>query len=380
MTALAWLALLATGGVTLAAWLRLRAIRLPSVAKPGSVTLILPLTGAAPGLEALFAALAAQTLAPRRLVAVVESAGDPAFARVTALAPTLPFPVETRIAGTVAWRGQKSTNLIAGLAAIDDADEAVVLLDADIRPQRWWLSALASPVFDDTHDLVSGHRWQLLGGRGPLGHLVAWNDRNAAAMRLPTRWGLVWGGSVGLSRRALVALDLPALLDRALVDDHLIGAAARAAGLRLLVRGALTVPTPAEGGDRAQVAFYRRQLAVLRISRPWLWLAVTGAAHLSALGWLVAIVVAPPLAVALSATGIARALLHRAIGARVGIVDPVRGTLAQCLVGAVPPLGDGLVAALGWWNLRPRRLRWRHVTYEVRGAADVRVLTRASHA
>jgi hypothetical protein len=46
----------------------------------------------------------------------------------------------------------------------------------------------------------------------------------------------------------------------------------------------------------------------------------------------------------------------------------------------VPPLVDGLLAALGWTMLRARRLRWRHVEYEVRGPNAVRVVARHPHA
>ena len=70
----------------LALW-RLRRLRLPAVRAEGRVTLILPVAGRAPGLAALFQALSAQTLQPRRVVAVVESETDPAHALVRELAP-----------------------------------------------------------------------------------------------------------------------------------------------------------------------------------------------------------------------------------------------------------------------------------------------------
>ena len=252
------------------------------------------MAGRAPGLAALFRALAAQTLQPRRLVAVVESEADPAHALVRELAPSCPFPVELRVAGHVPWRGQKNTNLLAGLAAVDAEDDAVVLLDADILPQPWWLSALASPAMTGEYHVVTGFRWQLLHGRGLVGHAVAFIDRMAAVLVLPPRFGLVWGGSVGLSRRALAVLDLPRLLDRALVDDLTIGEAAKRHGLRFLARGALVVPTPAEdGGARAQWAFLRRQIQVVRICQPGFWCCLMAMAHLSALGWLAALLSLP---------------------------------------------------------------------------------------
>ncbi len=368
-----------------AVWRR-RGLRLPVMHRDGQVTLILPLTGAAPGLEALLAALAAQTLRPRRLVVGVESAADPAFARIKALAPACPFPVEIRLGGQVPWRGQKNTNLIAALAAVDDRDDAVVLCDGDIRPQPWWLSAAASPAIAGTHDVVTGFRWQGLEGRGLAGHLVAWIDRAAAVLILPPRLGLVWGGTIGLSRRALAVLDLPRLLDRALVDDLTIGAAAVRAGLVLLPRGAILVPTPAEPGPaRAEIAFLRRQLLVARLCRPGCFLALMLVANLSALGWLAALLLLPdPTALAvlllLSACGLARACAAAGIGVRVGAPDTPRLRLAQALIGAVPALPDGLLAGLGWTLLRPRRLRWRHLDYAVQGPEAVRVLHRVPHA
>ena len=367
---------------SLAAW-RLRRLRFPAVRAEGRVTLILPVAGRAPGLPALFRALAAQTLAPRRLVAVVESEADPAHALVRDLAPSCPFPVELRVGGQVPWRGQKNTNLLAGFAAVD-ADDAVVLLDANIRPQPWWLSALATPALTGEFDVVTGFRWQLLHGLGPVGHVVAFIDRMAAVMVLPPRFGLVWGGSVGLSRRALAVLDPPALLDRALVDDLTIGEAAKRRGLRILARGALVVPTPAEGGARAQWAFMRRQIQVVRICQPVFWCCLMELAHLSVLGWLGALLALPDRAAAamllgLSGLGAARAMLHARLGARIGARDAPGDLVAQMLVGAVPPLADGFLAVLGWTMLRPRRLRWRHVEYEVRGPQAVRVLRRFPH-
>jgi hypothetical protein len=55
-----------------------------------SVALVLPVTGKLPGLEDLLAALAAQSLRPRRLIVSVEAREDPAYLRVAALAEHFP--------------------------------------------------------------------------------------------------------------------------------------------------------------------------------------------------------------------------------------------------------------------------------------------------
>ncbi|WP_149537647.1 glycosyltransferase family 2 protein [Siccirubricoccus phaeus] len=360
---------------------RWRRLRLPAVKAEGRVTLILPITGPQPGLEALLDCLAAQSLQPRRLVVAVESRLDPAHARITALAHRCPFPVQVVLAGHVPWRGQKNTNIIKGISLVDEEDDAAVLLDADIRPQPWWLSAAASPAILGTHDIVTGFRWQSLEGRGLIGHLVAWIDRMGAVLILPPRFGLVWGGTVGLSRRALAVLDLPRLLDRALVDDLTIGQAARRRGLRVLPRGAITVPTPKDGDTMDQLRFMRRQLQVVRICQPGFWTLLMGVSHLSVLGWLYALSQAPaPWALLLlgmfAASGVTRAVAHAGIGARIGARDSRPALAVQMLAGALPPLADGLVALLGWSMLRTRLVRWRHVEYRVEGPEAVRVVAR----
>src|SRR5690349_1464979 len=55
-----------------------------------NVVLVLPATGALPGLEDLLATLTTQSLRPRRLIVSVEAREDPAYSRVAALAEAYP--------------------------------------------------------------------------------------------------------------------------------------------------------------------------------------------------------------------------------------------------------------------------------------------------
>lgn len=368
------------------ALLHVRWLRLPARHETGPVTLILPLTGAAPGLEALFAALAAQTLAPRRLLVAVESEEDPAAARVRALAPMLSFPAEVVLAGRSDRRAQKNTNLLAALARLDGRDACVVLLDADIRPQPWWLSALATPVLTGEAALVTGYRWPLLDRAGPVPLLVAWLDRTIALMPKLRRLRVVWGGSLAIAPDALPALDLPRLLDRALSDDLSIGARAAEAGLRVLTRRALLLPTPTEGSARGVFAFMRRQLQLIHLYRPGWWWGTAVGAHLALVSWVWLAALAPgspaaaALLAAISACGVVRWRAMAVVGRRIGVQDPPGGRAALLAIALVPPLAEGFLCALLWASARTRRIRWRHVEYEVRGPDDVRVARRFAHA
>ncbi|MCB1943901.1 MAG: hypothetical protein KDI53_17945, partial [Candidatus Accumulibacter sp.] len=137
--------LVAAAGL-LAGFVFLGSLRLPRVQRCGAATLILPLTGEAAGLGDLLRAIEAQSLAPRRLLICLESRDDPAHARATRLAGETTLPIEIVIAGEASHCAQKCRNQIAGLQRIDAADQVVILLDADIAPPRWWLSALATPI------------------------------------------------------------------------------------------------------------------------------------------------------------------------------------------------------------------------------------------
>lgn len=363
------------------AWFVCR-LRPPRRAAQGRVTLLLCVTGRSAHLPALFAALARQSLRPRRLVVAVESVFDPACAQVMELAPGLPFPVETVIAGTASHRSQKATNLIAAARRVDAADEAVVLFDADIVPPPEWLSWLASPVLRGTWDVVSGYRWQIAGHGGLARQAVTWLDRAFALAARQLLWRQVWGGSVAFSAAAFARLDLPTTLERAFSTDAAISRRAKSLALRILARRAVLLPTPADGGEKGAIAFQRRQFQLYRLHAPGafaglgLILAAEAGALLllpaalagsdEATGWLAAML----------AAGAARVGLHEWTTHRLGIAEPPVARLAQVgcgLFSALPALFGLLLVASA---ARPRRIRWRHVEYELRGPEEVRVIAR----
>ena len=376
------LALAASLGWLLPGLWFLARFRAPSLPEAGCVTLLLCATGRNPHLPALFAALAAQTLPPRRLVVAVESEADPAFAQVAELAPTLSFPVETVVAGTAAHRSQKATSLIAAARRVDEQDQAVVLLDADILPPPEWLSWLASPAIRGSWDIVSGYRWQLARQGGPARQFVTWLDRGFAIGPRQMVFRQVWGGSTAISAAAFARLDLPATLERTLSTDGAISRRAKALGLRMLMRRSVLLPTPSEGGERGALGFQRRQIQLYRIYAPasYAGLCAIFAAEAAGVLLLPAALAGGGAAAAwlaaLAAAGLARAALHEAIARRLAVADPPAARLAQAAAGLLSPLVALFALALALSVLGARRLRWRHVDYEVTGPDSVRVLVR----
>ncbi|WP_198372331.1 glycosyltransferase [Roseomonas rosulenta] len=379
---LGMVALLATcAWITGAVWF-LRFFRAPAVEVPGRVTLLLAVTGRTDGLPLLFAALARQTLRPRRMRVALEAETDPALAQVRELEHLLPFPVEVVIAGPDDTRSQKATNMIAALARVDAQDDALVLLDADILPQDTRLSWLATPALNRAADVVTGYRWHALDGAGPGRHVVAWLDRSLALGPRFLASGLVWGGSVAIARDALVRMDLPDALSRTFSTDGAISARARALGLRVLTRRAVLLPTPPEGGDREAIAFKTRQLQIVHVYVPslWVWLGVALHAEALALPLALMAIAGDGLALAfvgvVGAVGVARALLHDRVTRAVGIREGAPARAAQVALGALAPVTAPAVAALFWTSARTRVIRWRHIDYEVLGPEQVRVLRR----
>jgi hypothetical protein len=336
------------------------------------VTLVLPATGALPGLEDLFAALATQSLSPRRLIVSVEAREDPAYRRVAALAEHFPqLNVELVVAGLSSLRSQKCTNLLAALEQLDAEDAYIVLLDADIRPQPWWLAMLVAPLAAGRADLVNGYRWPIPTRISPGTLLVAAIDRAIAVLPRvrPTR--PAWGGSLALTQSALAALDLPNTIGHALTEDLPIGDRASRTGLRVLTRRAIRPPTPLAGNLIDAWRFARRQYQLIRLYRPGLWcfaafvvttdLAARIALLSNALGWTAAL---PAIFILACLSSIA-AEIRLAIGRKLGIPDGIGFRLAQhLLVWTILP-APTFHASVIWGGAVTSPVAWRHVRYVV---------------
>jgi hypothetical protein len=364
--------------------MRLARLQKPRIMRPAAATLILPVTGPSPGLETLIAALNAQTLPPRRLIIAVESPEDPAYRRAHDISPLACFPVEVVVAGEATHQAQKCRNQQAALARIDDGDEVIVLMDADIRPQTWWLSALATPLADGHSDIVTGQRWQQVTHHQLGAHLVTAIDRGLMLLpRLamaPAR--VVWGGSVALSRSAAATVDLALLLDRTLSDDLSLAERAASARLRVLTRGALLVASPNAldivGGWRFAVRQYR----IVHVYRPWLWRLALLTVNVRLATWIVvlyhvfAVGTLAWAAAALAALAVLKQYLVGEIARRLGMPDPASVRVVQILLGLLQPLVDLFHAAVIIAAAQTRHVAWGHVVYEVSGPSSIAVKER----
>jgi len=364
-------------------------LQIPDERPRADVALVLPLTGPSPSLEELLAALAAQLLRPRRLIVAVESRDDPAYRRAAALGGNYAgLRIELVVAGLSPWRSQKCTNLLAALRQLDDNDAYVVLFDADIRPQPWWLAALVAPLAAGRADIVNGYRWQMPKTLSLATALVAAIDHTIATLPRLSMTRAIWGGSLALTRHALQILDLPATIGRALTEDLPIGERAAETGLRVLTRRAIRVPTPLDGRFQELWRFGRRQYQLIRIYRPGLWsyAAIVVTTDLIArLVLLSMLIVAGASGPALSAILVAAALgsiateIRLAVGKRLGVAEPIGFRLSQhLLVWLILPV-PGFHASVIWGGFVSSPVRWAHIHYLVDRSGRVVEVMRRPH-
>lgn len=357
-------------------------LRLPSVHRPGAATLILPLTGASPGLSALLHAIDRQTIPCRRLIISIESHDDPAYRQSLDWLDRFSFPIEVAIAGNAVRCGQKCWNQIVALERIDRADEVIVLLDADIRPQKGWLSALISPILDGTADIVTGYRWPVLDRSSLGGHVVASIDRAIALLPRLGSLQAAWGGSLALSRSAVERLQLGRLLSTTVSDDLVIAREAASSGLVILTRRALLVPSPVQADLLNAWRFGRRQYQMVRVYLPVLWFFALSMTSMRLMGWSASLCEINGFPGQISLTLLAGlALAERAVQYRVaqrlGYPDTQRDQRVQWLFALFSPL-----LVFFHWTLilaaaSASRIRWGHVTYRLRSADDISIAKRS---
>jgi hypothetical protein len=349
-------------------------LRIPTGGPVAGIALILPATGLLDNLEDLLAALGRQSVRAGRLMIAVESPDDPAYRRATELAEIYREPpIDVVVAGVSNRRGQKCTNILAALSHLADDDRFVVMLDADICPQPWWLAALVGPLAAGRADLVNGYRWLVAERPTPVSVLVAHLDRALAVLPRLRPVGMLWGGSLALTREALEILDWATTLDREVVDDAPIARRVAETRLRLLTRRALRVLTPLNGTWRELWALERREGQFVRLYYPrlWCWAGLLATADLLARVMLARDLLAAGSMPALRVLVLVAALdsiateLRRAVGRRIGAADGAASTRYQhMLTWALLPIGAWYVSLI-WASAFTAVVRWAHVEYSL---------------
>ena len=206
---------------------------------PPSVTILKPLHGDEPGLEAALATVFDQDYPGRvQVVFGLQDPADPALAVARRLAAAHPnrdvaVVVDARIHGA----NRKISNLINMMC--EARGEVLVLADSDIAAPRDWLSAVVEPLAAAKAGLVTC-AYAGVPGAGLASRLAAMDlsYRFLPSVAVGVSLGMAhpcMGSTIALRRETLAAIGGFAAFADLLADDYAIGESVRAAGRRSLV-------------------------------------------------------------------------------------------------------------------------------------------------
>src|SRR5712671_7064007 len=151
---------------------------------------IVPVRGVPAHLHEMWRSFCTQSYRPIRIIFAVESAADPAYAALKALAGGP--PVEIVVAGLATGRGQKIHNMLAALGRLQPSDAVITFADADIAPDADWLVRLTRELDPRRPDMGSGYRWLVpTDDRWSTAFFCVMNSSIATARRDP-RWAHAW--------------------------------------------------------------------------------------------------------------------------------------------------------------------------------------------
>jgi Glycosyltransferase like family 2 len=358
---------------------------LPLTEVPGTtppVAVIVAVKNASDVSRAFFGRLRHQAYPDYRIIAVVESEDDPAFAMITEESKRPGAPFCAVVAGQSERTGQKVWNLLAALDAIEDRDEIVAFVDADTLPAPEWLSRLVAALVNTGRDAVTGYRWIVpADNRISSAVVAAANASVVTAPRLPSIFNHCWGGTMAMRRKTLERIDIRRYWAGAISDDAQMTRAFWEAGFPVFSPRQSLLLSPVAMSWSEALSFGRRQYRILLLHDRGIW-------ALAAVGTIFP-VIAASVALSMAVQGSVFAIVLIAMSLCLG---EVRYRCRRRIVIAL--WGEETAARLRmywrverwlrpiWWSFHAlcvfsapgsRHIRWAGIDYRVRGPQDVEV-------
>jgi hypothetical protein len=352
---------------------------------------LLCVRGDDPSLVACLEGLLRQDYPDYQVRIVVDSEVDPAWPVIHAV---LARHEESRVRVQVEVLRQPlatcSLKVSGQLQALSDLEgdfEAVVLIDADAVPAPDWLRAMVLPLRDPAVGAATGIRW-FAPPPASWGALIR-HAYNAGSYPHMMVFHCFWGGSLALRAEVFRSEVLRQVWAHSFCDDNSLSHVLRQLNLRLAFVAAAT-QVNAEDIDLNRCRnFILRQLLCVRLDHILWWpvfvcnqltsLALMACAALAALGlglgrgaWalLPGGVVAVYLVGMFGALLTMESLIRRNARLRGVPVPPWRPTwrIVPAALGTLFLAGQLMVAIL-----RPRKVVWRGITYDIAGPGRLRL-------
>jgi ceramide glucosyltransferase len=331
-----------------------------SAPRPQPVTILKPLCGAEPGLDASLRSFCDQDYAGQvQIVFGVQHPADPALAVLEGLKRDYPrLDLTVVVDSTGHGASAKVSNLINMMRAA--RHDWLVLADSDVRVPPRYLTAVTAPLADPGVGIVTcPYRgvprpglWSLLGA-------LFINDWFIPSVRVAALFGsraFAFGASIALRRDALEAIGGFAAIADQLADDYRLGELTRRRGLRTVLSEVVVDTWVDERTFRQLAQHGLRWLRTIRVVRPWgyAFSAVTFSLPMAALGCALA-----------GGTAVTLSLLGAALTLRLMLHFEVHATASHRAPVWAIPLGDALGFALWCGGFATRRVHWRQARYLV---------------
>lgn len=256
-----------------------------------SATMIVPLTGDAPGMRNALSSLLDQDYPGLKLVFVTKDEADPGTNLIRELIKDRPRARHV-LAGPSQRCGQKNHNLLAAVREVGDSAEVLVFCDSTHIAHPSLVRDLLRPMVRDGVKLTSGfHRVMPQDLRtGTLGMVLS---VQLVHMLQSFAWlNQPWGGAMAVKREVFEEHGVAEVWSTNIVDDFSMGPHLVKKGIRCLGIARACMATPLSGGTmRKWSDWWMRQIYYLKFCMPLVWAAVAGLYALFLLP-----VIAPPLA------------------------------------------------------------------------------------
>jgi hypothetical protein len=235
-----------------------RSAATPSAAFQAS--LIIPLTGRSPSMEAALASFLNQDYPRLETLLVTSGESDPAHDLARQLAERH-RGLRHVTAGAAVHCAQKNHNLLAGIAAASRQARLYVFCDANHIGRTDLIRRLAAPILRGEAEFTTGYREAALEAHAPGSvslRLILWSMGQFQAMPLFTQ---PWGGAMAMSVSAYQRLEVEALWSRTVVDDCSLAGLLAKSGVRVKYCPEAMLRTPVRAMDfQALLDWFTRQL------------------------------------------------------------------------------------------------------------------------
>jgi hypothetical protein len=194
---------------------------------------------------------------------IVESADDPAYARLRALG------AKVIVAGRTTSRGQKVHNLAYAVEHCAELADIYVFCDSDARFPARWLSRLMAPLATD--NVATGYRWYAVERfHFPTLMRSAWNASSVSILGDHGR-NFAWGGSTAIHRDTFQRLKILDAWAGSVSDDYSVTRTAQRAGTKIVFVPECLIPSYGECSFGDLLEFTTRQIIITRVYHPALW-------------------------------------------------------------------------------------------------------------